>query len=409
MTDYEPTGHPLIAALLGRERSLLADDLTAAGDDLTRTVAGTRLLVVGAAGSIGRAFVRRVIPLRPRALHLVDLSENGLVELVRDLRAGDLTPPDDFRTFAVGLGESGFRRLLAAHGPYDRLINFAALKHVRSERDPFSLMRMVETNAGAMYDLLAQGELDGGAIGFARAFTVSTDKASHPTSAMGASKRLMELIHLAHAGWLPFSSARFANVAFSDGSLLDGWRHRLTKRQPLAAPSDIRRYFFSHQEAGELCLLACFLGDNREILFPRLDPSADLMPLRAVAETFLRHHGFEPLPCADAEEARTRAADLAAGSRRWPCLFEPSATSGEKPAEAFFGPEDDVDLTRFARVGAIRQPVAVARGPIEHAMTTLRAIGALPEWRKPDIIAALRIAVPEFAHAETGRDLDQRM
>ncbi len=409
MSGYDSTDHPFIAALLGRDRSLLAADLAANAEALADSVAGTRLLVVGAAGSIGRAFVRQAIRHRPRALHLADLSENGLVELVRDLRAGDPAPPDDFRTFAVGLGGPELRRLLDSHGPYDRLINFAALKHVRSERDPFSLMRMIETNAGAIYDLLTESELDGRPPGFWRAFTVSTDKASHPTSAMGASKRLMELVHLVHGERVPFASARFANVAFSDGSLLDGWRQRLEKRQPIAAPSDIRRYFMSHQEAGELCLLACFLGGNRQILFPRLDPSADLMPLRAVAEAFLRHHGFEPLPCADEAEARARARDLASGSTGWPCLFEPSATSGEKPFEAFCAPDDDVDFERFRRVGVIAQPADVDRTPVEHAMTTLRAIAALPEWRKPDIIEALRIAVPEFGHVETGRDLDQRM
>ena len=270
-------------------------------------------------------------------------------------------------------------------------------------------MRMIETNAGAMYDLLTYYEALGMMLPFGRVFTVSTDKASHPTSAMGATKRLMELIHLSQADRLPFSSARFANVAFSDGSLLDGWRFRLAKRQPIASPSDIRRYFFSHEEAGQLCLLAAFLGGNREIFFPRLDVESNLVTLQEVAEAFLRHNGLEPIFCETEAEAVAIAGDLPEDAKQWPCLFLPSETSGEKPFEEFYAPEDDVDFDRFDNIGVIRQPVEVDRAATEHALSTVRAIRTLPEWRKRDIIEALRIAVPEFAHKETGVNLDQKM
>ncbi|CCQ75521.1 putative Nucleoside-diphosphate sugar epimerases [Magnetospira sp. QH-2] len=409
MTAHLQTSDPFLSGLLGRDRSLLAEDMAVSQKALNSRIIGTRLLVVGAAGSIGAAVVRQLAAFAPATLHLVDLSENNLVELVRDLRSSDRSLPEDFRTFAVSFGSEEFRHLLAAEGPYDYLINFAALKHVRSERDVYSLMRMIETNAGHLYDLLTEAELAGGALPFRRAFSISTDKASHPTNAMGASKCLMERVHLCHADRLPFATARFANVAFSDGSLLQGWERRIEKRQPLAAPSDIRRYFFSHEEAGQLCLLGCFLCGNREVVFPKLTPDEDLMPLSRVAEAYLAHRGFEPLHCTSEEEARARAAELTNTSRRWPCLFTPSDTSGEKSFEEFFAPDDDLDLDRFKAVGVIRGTVAVDQGVVEHAMTALRTIRALPSWSKSDVIRALQIAVPEFVHAETDRNLDQKI
>ncbi|GAB6052559.1 UDP-N-acetylglucosamine 4,6-dehydratase [Magnetospira thiophila] len=409
MTSHLQTSDPFLSQLLRREHSLLAADMAANQQQLRQRIVGTRLLVVGAAGSIGAAVVRQLADFAPTTLHLVDLSENNLVELVRDLRSSARTLPEDLQTFAVAFGSDEFRHLLTALGPYDYLINFAALKHVRSERDVFSLMRMIETNAGHLYDLLTDIEISGSPLPFRRAFSISTDKASHPTNAMGATKSLMERVHLCHAERLPFASARFANVAFSDGSLLQGWEQRLEKRQPIAAPSDIRRYFFSHEEAGQLCLLGCFLGNNREIVFPKLTPETDLKPLSEVAEAYLRYRGLEPVACAGEAEARAMAARLTSTSRHWPCLFAPSDTSGEKPFEEFFAADDDVDMERFDAVGVIRHDGTVDRAAVEHTMASLRALRALPDWRKADVIRALQIAVPEFTHAETHRNLDQKM
>ena len=292
----------LLSRILKRSGSMFAEDLESHRAQIEACIRGARIMVIGAAGSIGSAFVRQLVAFRPAALHLVDISENNLVEVVRDLRSALISLPEDFKTFAVAMGSLEFDRLLDAERAYDYVINFSALKHVRSEKDPFSLMRMVHTNVEAVKALLDR------LVGTStrKHFSVSSDKAANPANIMGATKIFMERVLLNYADRIPFSTARFANVAFSDGSLLHGFLQRLAKGQPFAAPYDVRRYFISHEEAGQLCLLSCFLGENRDIYFPKLDEGSDLLTFAEIAVMVLEAHGFEPDLCASEEEAKEK-------------------------------------------------------------------------------------------------------
>ena len=400
MTLRFDTRDPLLARVLGRTRALFADDVAANRTRLEGAIAGRRLLVVGAAGSIGSAFVREVVAYAPAALHLVDIAENGLVELVRDLRSAPNAPPDDFRTITADFAGAEFDRLAADHAPYNVFANFSALKHVRAERDVYSLLRMIEINVAALDRCLARA----GDYGFKRVFSVSTDKSVRPANLMGASKNLMEKVLFSRPGAFAATSARFANVAFSAGSLLEGFENRLAKGQPLSAPNDVRRYFISHQEAAQLCLLACFLGQDREIFFPKLSTDDHLIAFPDIAALLLAERGFEPLMCASEEEARR----LVPPPGRWPCHFAPSNTSGEKPEEEFFRPDDVLDLKSFSAAGVVRERIA-SRQTIDAFLASIRAIQTEPAWRKESVVEAICRAVPELNHIERGHNLDQRM
>ncbi|MBM3952464.1 MAG: UDP-N-acetylglucosamine 4,6-dehydratase [Rhodospirillales bacterium] len=400
MTTRLDTRDPLLARLLGRTRSLFADDIATADARLRAAVASQRILIVGAAGSIGSAFAKIVAPYRPAAIHLVDIDENGLVETVRDLRSGAAPLPEDFRTVTADFAGEEFPRFAAESGPYDVFANFAALKHVRAERDVYSLMRMIEVNVAALDRCLANAR----SFGFARVFSVSTDKSVRPANLMGASKNLMEKVLFSRPGAFVATSARFANVAFSAGSLLEGFEHRLAKGQPLAAPNDIRRYFMSHEEAAQLCLLACFLGKDRQVFFPKLSANEHLIGFPDIAALLLAERGLKPLPCASEDEARGKTPPPG----YWPCHFAPSDTSGEKTEEEFHRRDDALDLDSF-RAAGIAWEDATPRRTIEDFLAAIAAIRAKPAWRKEDAVAAIRAAAPELAHLERGRDLDQRM
>jgi FlaA1/EpsC-like NDP-sugar epimerase len=393
----------LLARILGRSHSLFAEDVAANGRRLAEAIGGKRLLVVGAAGSVGTSFVKQVARFAPACLHLIDISENGLVEAVRDLRSSPLALalPQDFRTASLDFGGAEFARFAADHRPYDVFVNFAALKHVRAERDVYSLLRMIEVNVANLKSCLDRAA----ELGFARAFSVSTDKSVRPANLMGATKNLMEQV-LFQRGFAPVAtSARFANVAFSAGSLLEGFEQRLRKRQPLAAPTDVRRYIISEVEAGELCLLACFLGEARQVFFPKLRPETDLMSFADIAAAFLRHHGYEPRLCGSEREA-IAARDLPRG--QWPCHFAPTDTTGEKQVEEFFRPTDAVDETSFRAAGRTREVPADPR-VVSEFLDRIQRIRAAPVWKKADVVEALRAAVPELAHRERDRNLDQKM
>ncbi len=401
MSGHFDTSDALLARILGRRRSLFADDVEANEAALAEAIGGARLLVVGAAGSIGGAFVRQVARYRPRALHLVDINENTLVEVVRDLRSSRLALPDDFRSLSIDFGSAEFGGAVRALGPYDAFVNFSAMKHVRSERDVFSLMRMIEVNIRALADWLASPP----AASLSRAFSVSTDKSVRPVNLMGATKNLMEQALFGHGARLSATSARFANVAFSAGSLLEGFELRLAKRQPIAAPMDVKRYFISHEEAGQLCLLGCFLGRSGEVVFPRMTPADDLMGFADIATAFLHHHGLEPLPCGSEDEARA-ITDIPAG--RWPCFFSRSDTTGEKSFEEFHRPTDVLDTARYREVAVVREAApdpAVLAGFLD----TIRALRGRAEWHKAEVVDAIRAAVPELDHVELDRSLDQKM
>ncbi len=392
----------VLAEILGREDSLFAADMAANGAALAETLGGARLLVIGAGGSIGSSIVRQALAFRPDALHAVDINENTLVELVRDLRSSGQPSPDDFRTFVAELGSPIFERLVAAHGPYDAIFNFAAMKHVRAERDPYSLMRMLDTNVVSLAAFLSG--LPAGAA--TRVFSVSTDKTVRPANLMGASKNMMEQVLWSQAERRHVGSARFANVAFSAGSLLEGFLNRLAAGQPLAGPSDVRRYFISHREAGELCLLAGALGASGEVYFPRLNPDADTLTFQEIAEIILRSRGLAPLYCESEEEARRM---VPGEGGRWPCHFAPSDTSGEKPLEEFHRDGDAIDTSRHAAIGVVDGMRGWDRRGLDAALDAVARLRAQPAWSKKDIVAAIRLAVPELAHIETERDLDQKM
>jgi FlaA1/EpsC-like NDP-sugar epimerase len=391
----------LLARILGRSESLFAQDMAAESKRLADAIDGKRLLVIGAAGSIGGAFVRELARFRPARLHLVDISENALVELVRDLRSSPLKLPADFRTASLDYGRPEFIRFALDHAPYDALINFSALKHVRAERDVYSLLRMIEVNVASLNRCLDLSSR----LGLARVFSVSTDKSVRPANLMGATKNLMEKA-LFRADLEPVaSSARFANVAFSGGSLLEGFENRLRKGQPLSAPTDVRRYFISDREAGELCLLACFLTERRQVLFPKLDADRHLLSLADIARQVLEHHGLTPHLCATEQEA-IQARNLP--KDRWPCYFAASDTTGEKMVEEFHRTSDVVDGTRFHAAAVTREEPSDPR-LLDAFLAEIERLRASPTWRKADIVAAIRAAVPELDHHELDRNLDQKM
>lgn len=395
----------LLSKILGRSGSLFQTDMEAHQTQIFASVAGSRILVTGAAGSIGSAFVEQLVAFRPAAIHLVDPSENNLVEIVRSLRSSDQTPPDDFRTWAIGMGSPEFEHFLAAAKPYDAVVNFAALKHVRSERDPFTLMRLIHTNIFALQEML-ESLLS---TPPKRVFSVSSDKAVNPENAMGASKAFMEGILWYYAQFLHCTSARFANVAFSDGSLLHGFLRRIEKKQPISAPEDVRRYFISHQEAGQLCLLACFLGNNRDLFVPRLDPTEDLQTFADIAQLFLTSKGYRPKILSSEEEARSFALRMRSDTKEWPCYFSRSDTSGEKLFEEFSSEHEKVDFSHYHRLGVIAPPPFRHATSLQEALTVLREIHKAKQWHRQDMVAALQIMVPSLRHAEKEKNLDQKM
>jgi UDP-N-acetylglucosamine 4,6-dehydratase len=389
--------------LIGRDRHLFAEELERHGADLRKAVAGASFLVIGGAGSIGQAVVKELFQRSPAALHVVDISENNLVELVRDIRSSYGYIEGDFRTYALDAGSAEFRALLAAGPRYDYVLNLSALKHVRSEKDPYTLMRMVEVNVLNTVATLAEAER----MGAKKYFCVSTDKATNPVSMMGASKRIMELYLLNASLRAPVSTARFANVAFSDGSLLHGFAQRIAKGQPLSAPRDVRRYFITQEESGVLCTMSCLFGDNRDIFFPKLDPKAHLLTFSEIARRYLESLGFEAEPCATEEEARDKARHRT--GRHWPCYFFDSDTTGEKPFEEFYVEGQDIDSDRYPNIGVIRNRPYEERQTLERFTAAIAAMRAKGTWDKQEMVALFKATLPEFEHFDTGKYLDDRM
>ena len=393
-----------ILELIGRTAPLFDTDIHHHETELAALVQGSRFLVIGGAGSIGQAVTREIFKRKPRALHVVDISENNMVELVRDIRSTLGYIDGDFRTFAIDCGSREFAALMAAGQGYDYVLNLSALKHVRSEKDPFTLMRMIEVNVLNTISTIAQAQ----AGGARKYFCVSTDKAANPVNMMGASKRIMEMFLMRASEALPISTARFANVAFSDGSLLHGFNQRFAKRQPISAPNDVRRYFVTPQESGELCLSSCLLGDNRDIFFPKLSEQLDLTRFSDIAVRYLESLGFEPCECASEDEARERAAELIAG-KRWPVYFFASDTTGEKDFEEFYTGAETLDMARFENIGVIRNDAVYDASKLAHFLATIDRLRAQPTWDKPELVDLFNHMIPEFQHKETGKYLDGRM
>lgn len=390
------------SAITGRKDTLLAKDLLKYHDAIDKEINGKSVLVIGGAGTIGASFIKALLKYRPAKLVVVDINENGLTELVRDCRSRtDITLPDNFKSYPVNFGDAVFTKIFKHEAPFDIVANFAAHKHVRSEKDAFSIEAMFENNvlkAKKLLDLL----LDHPPQHF---FCVSTDKAANPVNIMGASKKLMEEVILAYSNDLPVTTARFANVAFSNGSLLAGFIERVMKQQPLSCPSDVKRFFVSPQESGEICLLACVLGKSGEIFFPKLHAD-DMVNFADIAKRFIVQLGFEPDICNDETTARDKASNPVAG--KYPVYFFRSETSGEKLYEEFYTDNEELLLDRFDALGVIKNAPRRKKEDLNKIINEVETMFA-SELTKEDIVSLLNKLLPDFKHIETGLSLDQKM
>jgi len=393
-----------ILKLIGRDSELFEDDIKKFGKELDDVVSNSSFLVVGGAGSIGQAVVKEIFKRNPKKLHVVDISENNLVELVRDIRSSFGYIDGEFRTFALDIGSVEYDAFIKSDGKYDYLLNLSALKHVRSEKDPFTLMRMIDVNIFNTDKTVAHA-IENGAKKY---FCVSTDKAANPVNMMGASKRIMEMFLMRRSLEIPVSTARFANVAFSDGSLLYGFNKRIEKRQPLSAPKDIRRYFVTPKESGELCLMSCIFGENRDIFFPKLSEKLHLITFADIAIKYLKELGFEPYICKSEDEARELVKTLPEQGK-WPCYFFNSDTTGEKDFEEFYTDKEILDMERFTNIGVIKNEPLFNEKKLEKFEKEIKKMKQKLSWNKEEIVDLFVYMIPEFAHKETGKYLDNRM
>jgi FlaA1/EpsC-like NDP-sugar epimerase len=386
-----------------RPQSLLAQDIEANAGKLSQLISNKSVLVIGGAGTIGSSYIKAMLPFKPGKLVVADINENGLTELVRDCRSRqDLQLPKDFKSYPVNFGDKVFEKIFKSEGPFDIVANFAAHKHVRSEKDIYSIEAMIENNVIRAKHFLDQLL----AAPPQHFFCVSTDKAANPVNIMGASKKLMEEVILAYSKDIKITTARFANVAFSNGSLLAGFIERLMKQQPFSCPSDVRRYFVSPAESGQICLLACMLGNSGEIIFPKLDPEKDLVAFRDIALELLQDLGYEPYECASEQEAREMAANLT--GNRYPVYFFESETSGEKLYEEFYTDQEDLDLDRFHALGVIMNAASRNKKELGGIINELENLFK-QKIAKEDVVRTLNKLLPTFQHIETGMNLDQKM
>jgi FlaA1/EpsC-like NDP-sugar epimerase len=393
-----------ILSLIGRTHELFQSDVSALESSIRLEISSSKFLVIGASGSIGQALTKEIFKRDPLTLHVADISENNMVELVRDLRSTVGYGSGEFKTFAIDCGSIEFEALLRNEGPYDYVFNLSALKHVRSEKDPYTLMRMTMVN---IFNTIKTVRL-AKKMGAKKYFCVSTDKAANPVNMMGASKRIMEMFLMRESLTQDISMARFANVAFSDGSLLHGFNQRFSKRQPFSAPNDVRRYFVTPQESGELCLLSGLLGNNRDIFFPKLSENLHLTRFSDIAVRYLKNQNYEPYECKSEDEARDRAEELIP-NKQWPCYFFKSDTTGEKDFEEFFTNKEDLDMERFYTVGVIKNQPDFDEAKLNKFMNGIETLREKGIWTKDDIVKLYFGLLSEFAHKETGKYLDQRM
>jgi FlaA1/EpsC-like NDP-sugar epimerase len=393
-----------ILTLIGRTKELFFEDISKNESKLTNIVKASNFLVLGGAGSIGQAVTKEIFKRNPKKLHVVDISENNMVELVRDIRSSFGYIDGDFQTFALDIGSVEYDAFIKADGQYDYVLNLSALKHVRSEKDPFTLMRMIDVNVFNT-DKTIQQSIDCGAKKY---FCVSTDKAANPVNMMGASKRIMEMFLMRKSEKIAISTARFANVAFSDGSLLHGFNQRIQKQQPIVAPSDIKRYFVTPQESGELCLMSCIFGENRDIFFPKLSEALHLITFADIAVKYLNDRGFEPYLCKTEDEARELVKTLPAQGK-WPCLFTESDTTGEKDFEEFFTDKEELDMSRFENLGIIKNTPNFDQKLLNEFESEIVLMKNNKAWTKEKIVSLFFKMIPDFGHKETGKYLDGKM
>ncbi|WP_068547306.1 UDP-N-acetylglucosamine 4,6-dehydratase [Thalassotalea crassostreae] len=393
-----------ILSLIGRNEALFTADINAHENDLKKIVSTSKFLVIGGAGSIGQAVTKEIFKRAPAKLHVVDISENNMVELVRDIRSSYGYIDGDFQTFALDIGSVEYDAFIEADGQYDYVLNLSALKHVRSEKDPFTLMRMINVNIFNT-DKTLQQSID---KGIKKYFCVSTDKAANPVNMMGASKRIMEMFLMRKSKEINISTARFANVAFSDGSLLHGFNQRIQKKQPIVAPNDIKRYFVTPQESGELCLMSCIFGENRDIFFPKLSEALHLISFADIAVKYLENLGYEPHLCSSEGEARELVNTLPQQGK-WPCLFTASDTTGEKDFEEFFTNSETLDMERFDNLGVIKNEIDYEPKLVELFEQEITKMKINKHWSKRQVVDLFFKMLPDFGHKETGKYLDGKM
>lgn len=390
--------------LIGRKSELFTPDIRKNEAELESIISDSKFLVIGGAGSIGSATTKEIFKRNPKKLHVVDISENNMVELVRDIRSSFGYIDGDFQTFALDIGSIEYDAFWEADGDYDYVLNLSALKHVRSEKDPFTLMRMIDVNVFNTDKTLQQSV----SKGVKKYFCVSTDKAANPVNMMGASKRIMEMFLMRRSQQITISTARFANVAFSDGSLLHGFNKRIEKKQPIVAPNDIKRYFVTPKESGELCLMSCIFGENRDIFFPKLSEHLHLITFAEIAVKYLKDLGYEPYLCQNEEEARTLVESLPAEGK-WPCLFTASDTTGEKDFEEFFTENETLDMVRFENLGVIKNDLNIEQDKLKLFESTIQGLKMNKKWDKEEIVNLFFKMLPDFGHKETGKYLDAKM
>lgn len=385
-----------------RKKSLFDEDLANYDAELRRAIQGKAVLVIGGAGTIGSSFIKALLKFEPGKLVVVDINENGLTELVRDCRSQrGIKLPANYKSYPVSLGEGVFEKIFWEEGYFDIVANFAAHKHVRSEKDIFSIEAMIENNvfkAKFLLDILSKRPP-------AHFFCVSTDKAANPVNVMGASKKLMEEFILAYANDFKITTARFANVAFSNGSLLAGFVERMAKRQPLSCPTDVKRFFVSPDESGQICLLACILGEPGNIIFPKLD-QGKLVSFADIVQPFLAAYGYSADICASEEEARQKT--LLLKSERYPVYFFTSDTDGEKKFEEFYTQNETVDYSVFKQLGVVRNAFRRDKQELDRVVANIRETFQ-SKHDKHTVISLLTELIPNFSHIETGMNLDQKM
>ena len=388
-----------------RPMSMFAADIEANHDALTRSIRGKRACVIGGAGSIGSSFIKALLRYSPSQLIVVDLNENGLAELTRDLRSTyGLELPEDYRTYTLDFASPIFERIFREEKGFDIVANFSAHKHVRSERDKYSVQALIENNdikAKRLMDLMMEYKPE-------HFFCVSTDKAANPVNIMGASKRILEDLIMAYSAYYPVTTARFANVAFSNGSLPDGWMHRLQKKQPLVAPYDVKRYFVSPEESGQICLLACILGRSGEVFFPKLGEE-QMLTFSAICDAFVDANGLSKQELHSDDEAKRIAHEMADGASNYPVVYTASNTTGEKAYEEFYIPGEQVNMERFMSLGVVEQTERRSMDEVVQFFGELQRIFASPAFTKAEVVDAIKAFLPNFEHEEKGKNLDQKM
>lgn len=390
--------------LIDRKEKLFTSDIESNNLELLEKVSSSRFLVLGGAGTIGQAVTKEIFKRNPKKLHVVDVSENNLVELVRDLRSSEGYIDGDFKTFVLDIASIEYDAFIEADGQYDYVLNLSALKHVRSEKDPFTLMRMIEVNILNTIKTIDQSI----ANGVKKYFCVSTDKAANPVNMMGGSKRIMEMFLMKKSKDITISTARFANVAFSDGSLLHGFDQRIKKQQPIAAPSDVKRYFVIPEESGELCLMSTLFGENRDIYFPKLDHSLHLITFSEIAKRYLAERGYQPYLCSTEQEARDKVEALSK-EKKWPCLFSESNTTGEKSFEEFYTENETLDLDKHQNLGVVKNDPTFEEEKLSYFLKTISGYRDTKKWNKEQIVSLFHTMIPNFGHVEENKYLDSKM